>query len=121
MAINGHRASIHKKMFQSKFPAVGFFFTLFSQAFQDRYFRKLKIFSATRFGVRRATVFPRYHPATSPADRLISNVLARTVERFFRSADRHAADPDSGVELRQHILQRLARSNGYPVNIDSSR
>ena len=44
--INGLSAANQKEMFQPEFSGVGFLFTLFSQAFEERYFRNLEIFLA---------------------------------------------------------------------------
>jgi hypothetical protein len=42
--INGQRTTNQKEMFQSEFLGVGFLFMSFSQAFEDRHFRKFEIF-----------------------------------------------------------------------------
>src|SRR5258705_9332106 len=42
--INGHSTTNQKEMFQSEFLGVGFLFMHFSQAFEDRHFRKFEIF-----------------------------------------------------------------------------
>jgi hypothetical protein len=43
--INGLSAANQKEMSQSEFSGFGFLFTSFCQAFDDRYFRNLEIFS----------------------------------------------------------------------------
>src|SRR6266496_6208349 len=42
--INGHSTTNQKEILQSEFLGVGFLFMHFSQAFEDRYFRKFEIF-----------------------------------------------------------------------------
>ncbi len=42
--INGHSTTNQKEIFESEFLGVGFLFMLFSQAFEDRHFRKFEIF-----------------------------------------------------------------------------
>ena len=42
--INGHSTTNQKEILQSEFLGVGFLFTHFSQAFEDRHFRKFEIF-----------------------------------------------------------------------------
>jgi hypothetical protein len=42
--INGHSTTNQKEILQSEFLGVGFLFMHFSQAFEDRHFRKFRIF-----------------------------------------------------------------------------
>jgi hypothetical protein len=62
--INGHSTTNQKEMFQSEFLGVGFLFMHFSQAFEDRHFRKREISCAIvgrgtrRTAPRRVAFFP---------------------------------------------------------------
>jgi len=49
--INGHSAMSQKQMFESEFLGLGFFFMLFSQAFEERHFEKIEHFSVNAWDV----------------------------------------------------------------------